>query len=185
MVFAKLFRRNPLDRPAASLYAEIVARARTPVFYEAAAVPDTVDGRFEMISLHAFLVMRRLKAGGETAQKLSQALFDEMFADMDQSLREIGVGDLSVGKHIKKMAKAFYGRVAAYESALDGAGETLEAALRRDHYGTVEAVPDAAVGLLADYVRGADRHLAAAPLAELMQGKVQFGPVPAGEKPQE
>jgi len=173
---SKFFRRNPMERPATDLYAEIVRQSREPVFYEAAAVPDTVDGRFEMISLHAFLVMRHLKGGGEDAQKLSQSLFDEMFADMDQSLREIGIGDLSVGKHIKKMAKAFYGRVAAYEMALDGDGtESLVEALVRNHYGTVEGVPDEAAIALAQYVREADQRLTEDGVSMLMAGQVNFG----------
>ncbi|WP_339715323.1 ubiquinol-cytochrome C chaperone family protein [uncultured Sneathiella sp.] len=175
MVFANLFRRNPQEAAATALYVEIVRQSRLPAFYMVAAVPDTVDGRFEMISLHAFLVMRHLKGRGEAAQKLSQTLFDQMFADMDQSLREIGIGDLSIGKHIKKMAKAFYGRVAAYEAALDGGGESLEDALKRDHYGSVEEVPADAVRRLADYVRAADARLAAAGLDPLMAGKVDFG----------
>ncbi|MAZ01575.1 MAG: hypothetical protein CMN56_00380 [Sneathiella sp.] len=174
VVFAKLFRRNPQEAAATALYAEIVRQSREPAFYEAAAVPDTVDGRFEMISLHAFLVMRHLKGQGDAAQKLSQTLFDQMFADMDQSLREIGIGDLSIGKHIKKMAKAFYGRVAAYEAALGGGGESLETALERDHYGSVENVPAEAVKRLADYVRAADARLAAAGLDPLMAGKADF-----------
>lgn len=176
MGLANFFRRNPLEGPAADLYAEIVRQSRIPAFYEVAAVPDTVDGRFEMISLHAFLIMRQLKGEGKQAQKLSQALFDEMFADMDQSLREIGIGDLSVGKHIKKMAKAFYGRVAAYDSALDGEGaETLEEALLRNHYGTVEDVPAEAVAALADYMRAADMRLKGQGVDALMQGRADFG----------
>nr|WP_281351291.1 ubiquinol-cytochrome C chaperone family protein [Sneathiella litorea] len=166
-----------MERPAAELYAEIVRQSRNPAFYEAAAVPDTVDGRFEMVSLHAFLIMRQLKEGGERAQKLSQTLFDEMFADMDQSLREIGIGDLSVGKHIKKMAKAFYGRVAAYDAALNGEEtESLQEALKRNHYGTVEDVPEEAVAILARYVEEADKRLAGQGIDNLMAGKADFGP---------
>jgi len=177
---ANFFRRNPMERPAADLYAEIVRQSRNPAFYTAAAVPDTVDGRFEMISLHAFLIMRQLRGKGKRAQKLSQTLFDEMFADMDQSLREIGIGDLSIGKHIKKMAKAFYGRVAAYDSALDGEGEeTLEESLRRNHYGTVDEVPAEAVAKLARYVRAADQHLSGQDLEALMKGSADFGPFQA------
>ncbi|MEX1034889.1 MAG: ubiquinol-cytochrome C chaperone family protein [Sneathiella sp.] len=181
MVFAKFFRRNPQEAAAEALYAEIVRQSRLPVFYERAAVPDTVDGRFEMILLHAFLVMRHLKGRGDAAQRLSQRLFDQMFADMDQSLREIGIGDLSIGKHIKKMAKAFYGRVAAYEAALDGGAESLETALERDHYGSLEEVPAEAVRLLADYVRAADARLADAGLDPLLAGGVDFGDFSTGE----
>lgn len=181
MVFGNIFRRDPFEAAAADLYRAIVVQAREPVFYERAAVPDTIDGRFEMISLHAFLVMRQLKGKDAAvkrkdgaAQKLSQAVFDCMFDDMDRSLREIGVGDLSVGKRIKQMAKAFYGRVVAYETALDGGEETLEMALLRNHYGTVDAVPEAAVAGLAHYVRTTDRQLAAGGVEALIAGKACF-----------
>lgn len=164
MVFRKLFGRDPIGDRAVSLYAAIVEQSRQPAFYLEGAVPDTVDGRFEMISLHAFLIMRHLKGRGDKAQDLSQAVFDQMFSDMDQSLREIGVGDLSVGKRVKEMAKVFYGRIVAYEAALDGGEETLEEALRRDLFGTVEDVPETSISGLADYVRRADRSLADIPL---------------------
>ncbi len=160
MVFKKLFGRDPVLDRAADLYSAIVEQSRQPAFYLEGAVPDTVDGRFEMISLHSFLVMRHLKGKGEGAQDLSQAVFDRMFSDMDQSLREIGVGDLSVGKRVKEMAKVFYGRIVAYEAALDGGEESLEDALRRDLYGTIENTPEEAVSKLADYVRRADQSLA-------------------------
>ena len=180
MGIADFFRRNPMARPAADLYADIVRQSREPAFYEIAAVPDTVDGRFEMISLHAFLILRQLKGEDKRVKKLSQTLFDEMFADMDQSLREIGIGDLSIGKHIKKMAQAFYGRIAAYESALDGkAEETLEEALLRNHYGTVEEVPAEAVATLAAYVRVVDQRLKAQGIDALMKGNADFGGFPA------
>ena len=97
---------------ARRLYAAIVAAARHPVPYASWGVPDSLDGRFDMISLHMFLALERLK--GE-AEAFSQNLVNEFFADMDRSLREIGVGDVSVGKKVRKMAEVFYGRVGAYE----------------------------------------------------------------------
>ena len=175
MIFGNLFRRNSVELAAGDLYAAIVKQARQPVFYQVAAVPDTIDGRYEMISLHAFLVMRHLKGKGEAEKKLSQKLFDHMFADMDQSLREIGVGDLSVGKRIKQMAKVFYGRVVAYELALDGGEETLEEALRRNHYGTFEDVTTEAVARMAAYVRSSDALLAKQNAEDFMLGKADFG----------
>jgi cytochrome b pre-mRNA-processing protein 3 len=175
VIFKTLFRRDPMELAAGDLYSAIVHQARQPVFYESAAVPDTVDGRFEMISLHAFLVMRHLKGHGEQEKKLSQKVFDHMFADMDQSLREIGVGDLSVGKRIKEMAKVFYGRVVSYELALDGSGETLEDALRRNHYGTFEEVTDEVIGRMADYVRATDVLLDQQGPEEFLRGNVVFG----------
>lgn len=175
MVFGKLFRRDPLEQAASDLYSEIVKQARQPAFYTIAAVPDTIDGRYEMISLHAFLVMRHLKGKGPAEKKLSQKVFDHMFADMDQSLREIGIGDLSVGKRIKQMAKVFYGRVVAYELALDGGEETLEEALRRNHYGTFEDVTTEAVARMAAYIRSSDALLATQSAEGFMSGKANFG----------
>ncbi len=107
------------DDTAYHLYGAVVAQARQKPFYTDFGVPDTVDGRFETIILHAFLVFRRLEEFGEAGHQLAQNTFDVMFCDMDQSLREMGVGDLSVPKKIKTMAKAFYGRVAVYSEALD------------------------------------------------------------------
>ena len=175
MVFGNLFRRDPIEQAARDLYAVIVNQARQPAFYQVAAVPDTIDGRYEMISLHAFLVMRHLKGKGAAEKKLSQKVFDHMFADMDQSLREIGVGDLSVGKRIKQMAKVFYGRVVAYELALDDGEETLEEALRRNHYGTFEDVTSEAVTRMAAYVRTSDALLAKQSAEDFMLGKAVFG----------
>ena len=94
-----------------------MAAARHPVAYAEWGVPDTLDGRFDMITLHTFLVLDRLK--GED-RAFRQELVDEFFRDMDRSLREMGVGDLSVGKKVRKMAEVFYGRLAAYDKALAG-----------------------------------------------------------------
>jgi hypothetical protein len=92
-------------------------QARRPWFYRDGGVPDSPEGRFEVIGLHAFFVLRRLRALGEPGQALGQEVFDVMFADLDRSLRELGVGDLSVGKHVKRYARFFYGRVAGLEQA--------------------------------------------------------------------
>lgn len=128
-----------------------------------------------MISLHSFLVMRRLKKDDEDLQLLSQAVFDHMFADMDQSLREIGVGDLGVGKRIKEMAKVFYGRIVAYETALDGGEESLEAALMRNHYGTLEEGPTSrSISLLARYVWENDEFLQIQKTSNFKAGRVEF-----------
>ncbi|MBL4666293.1 MAG: hypothetical protein JKY04_02860 [Sneathiella sp.] len=175
MILKNLFGRGKLLKVADALYTEIVRQARQPVFYLKASVPDTVDGRFEMISLHAFLVMRRLKNEDAEAEKLQQAVFDRMFTDMDHSIREIGVGDLSVGKRIKAMAEVFYGRIIAYETALDGGDESLETALERNHYGTLEKSPDRHIlEQMSDYVRRNDELLKAQPVADLKMGSVQF-----------
>ncbi len=113
MILSRLFKREP--DPAQNLYEAIVAAARQPRFYVEAGVPDTVDGRFDMVVIHMYLVLDRLKSESSEAQR--QALTDTFFKDMDRSLREMGTGDLSVSKKIRKMAEAFYGRIKAYDSA--------------------------------------------------------------------
>ena len=144
------------------------------MFYTRYGVPDTVDGRFELVSLHAFLVLRRLKRRSESASDLSQALFDAMFEDMDLSLREMGAGDMGVGKRVKAMVQAFYGRVASYEAGLSGDGDSMEDALVRNVYGT--ARPDAdAVAAMAAYIRDQDAHLAATERADVESGVFRFG----------
>jgi len=182
MIFGKLFRRFGAD-PAAALYGQLVVQARQPAFYTVCAVPDTVQGRFEMIALHAFLIMRRLKTGG-AAGSLAQDLFDLMFADMDRNLRELGTGDLAVGKRIKKLAKAFYGRIAAYEDGLAKADRgRLEEALARNVYEDASrlegGVSAAGVAALADYLRQADAYLATQSFSDLEAGKIRFAPPPA------
>ena len=139
-------------------------------------MPDTVDGRFELIALHAFLVFERLKRD-RSERGFAQSLFDLMFADFDRALREMGTGDLSVGKEVRRMAEAFYGRVAAYEQALAGDEAGLRDALRRNLYGTADpAAP--AVARAASYLRTAAAGLAAFPVSALLQGSVDFGPLP-------
>ena len=120
------------------LYGKIVAQARNILFYEAYGVPDTVAGRFDLITLHAYVVMRRLKEFGEVGAETSQNLFDVMFTDMDRNMREMGVGDLGVGRKVKKLAISFYGRVKAYDEGIEQGDDTLIAALRRNIYGDVE-----------------------------------------------
>ena len=118
--------KKAMQEAAAALYRSVVEKARFPRFYSGAGVPDTLDGRFELIALHAFMVLRRLQGrSGTNRQSLAQALFDTMFADMDRSLREMGAGDLGVGRRVKFMASSFLGRVKAYEGGLDNGDEAL------------------------------------------------------------
>lgn len=173
MIFS-LFRRPRDDEHTRATYAAIVAQARRPAFYADFGVPDTLEGRYEMLMLHAFLYLHRLKSEPEAAREQGQEVFDTMFLDMDRSLREMGVGDLSVPKKIKKMASAFYGRTAAYDAALAEDGEGLAAALGRNIFG--EETRD--TGALTRYVRAAVDHLAGRSGAELASGVPSF-PDPA------
>ncbi len=129
-----LFRRKSETPSVERVYAEIVAAARRPALYAVGGVPDTVMGRFESLVLHMSLALRRLKELPPPADSLSQELVDRFFADLDSALREIGVGDVSVPKKVKKLGQAFYGRLAAYDAALadDAGAEELEAALARN-----------------------------------------------------
>lgn len=172
-LLGKLFRRDPLAGPAAALYGCIVNHARRPEFYGPGGVPDTLDGRFELISLHAFLLMHRLKREGEAGAALAQAVFDAMFADMDASLREMGAGDLGVPHRVKRMASGFFGRLAAYEAGLAGSETELTDAVRRNLYGTVTPDP-AALAALAAYLRRAVACLAGQQPAAILAGEVAF-----------
>jgi cytochrome b pre-mRNA-processing protein 3 len=154
----RLFRRSPRDDSIAALYGAIVAQAREPAFYEAYGVPDTVSGRLEMIMLHLILVVGRLAAEPKAARQIGQALFDHFCHDMDDNLREMGVGDLAVPRQMRRVGEAFYGRKAAYEAAFAAPdAQALTEALARNVYAQPAATPGAA--LLADYVRAVRRQL--------------------------
>jgi cytochrome b pre-mRNA-processing protein 3 len=173
MFFRRFFSNPPEAQAAREVYSAIVAKARQPYFYAELRVPDTVDGRFDMVTLHAILVMIRLAQGGPQASVLSQKLVDGFFADMDRSLREMGVGDLSIGKKVRKMAEAFYGRARAYGDALErGDDEALERALARNIY-VGDGSPDK-IRRLARYVAEASRALAAQNEADIVAGRLYF-----------
>jgi cytochrome b pre-mRNA-processing protein 3 len=131
--FFGLGRRGRHERTGFRLYAAAVAAAREEHLYRSLGVADTLDGRFDMVCLHAFLLVRRLQREAEPGPALAQAVFDAMFSDMDVNLREMGVGDLSVGRRVRAMWEAFNGRALAYDAALAaGDAAALEAALVRN-----------------------------------------------------
>jgi cytochrome b pre-mRNA-processing protein 3 len=176
-MISRLFRRTPRNAIIASLYGMIVAQARMPTFYQIYGVPDTIDGRFEMVLLHAVLVLRHLEQGGPPGRDLGQALFDWFCRDMDDSMREMGVGDLAVPRRMRRIGEAFYGRQAAYRAALAApnvAGDDpLASALERNVFAGAAAGDGAR--RLASYVRAAVTRLAAQD--GFGRGKVIF-PVP-------
>lgn len=175
-MFASLFQRRTQRATALAAYGRIVERARDPSFYLDWGVPDTLDGRFELLALHAFLVLNRLKREA-AASAFAQELFDTMFADLDGALREMGAGDLGVGRRVKAMAQGFYGRIAAYEGGL-GNEPALLAGLRRNLFGTA-APSDEQLALAAAYTRRQVVALAAQPVAALTAGLVAFAPMEA------
>lgn len=156
-----------------ALYRTCIAAMRRPAFYEAGGVPDTMEGRFDLLLLHVWLVMRHLPSV-TAPDSLRQQLFDLMFADMDRNLREMGIGDMGIPKRMKPMLGGFYGRTRHYEEALavtDDANAKLAAALARNVYFVPEATAQAHI--LASYVRQADAAIAAT-RADLLQGRVTF-----------
>ncbi|MFL6832146.1 MAG: ubiquinol-cytochrome C chaperone family protein [Xanthobacteraceae bacterium] len=156
----KLFGRSPWDDTIARLYGTIVAQARAPAFYQIYGVPDTVGGRLEMIMLHTVLLLRRLEGEPPPIRALGQGLFDRFCRDMDDSMRELGVGDLAVPGNMRRIGEAFYGRQAAYREALAAADdERLAAALQRNVFAGASKHQPASE--LAVYVREAARRLAA------------------------
>lgn len=169
------FTRKPHERAGFELYSAAVGAARRPGFFAGLGVPDTLDGRFDLVSLHVALLIRRLRRDAEAdGPKLAQAVFDAMFADMDVNLREMGVGDLVVGKRVKRMWEAFHGRAAAYEAAID-AGDlaALEAALARNIW-RGEAMPEGAAARLAAYAQAIAARLEPQAVADFTRGRARF-----------
>ncbi len=120
--------RSANARKAKELYGAVVAAARQPQFYRDYGVPDTLNGRYEMIVLVLFQFLERLRAEGKAAEELSRLTLESFFTDMDDCMREIGVGDLAVPKKVKKAAAGFYERAKAYRQALDANDEVAMAA---------------------------------------------------------
>lgn len=156
-MIAGLFRRdNARRRAVEGLHTAISAAARQPGLYTRLAVPDTVEGRFEALCLHVILVLRRLNRLPAPAADVAQDLVNSVFTQLDASLRELGVGDMGVGKRMKKLGAAFYGRATGYDAALDsGDAAALAVVLARNVLG---GEGDAAG--LAAYVLAADAALA-------------------------
>lgn len=171
MVFG-LFRKreNPAVR---EIYAAIVAQARRPHFYARLRVPDTVDGRYELIMLHAILLFYRLRREGEEASAFGQAVFDRFFQDMDRSLREMGISDTRVPKKITKMAEMFYGRASVYAEALDGGDrDALVLAVDRNFF--TEASDPVAASAIAAYMNECVAVQKGLPVAAISRGEIRW-----------
>ena len=175
MLLDRLFRPRPTKAVGQALYQRVVDQSRTPALYADLGAPDTVEGRFELYTLHVVLMIERLREGGEQAAETSQALFDTYVKSLDHALREMGVGDLSVGKKMRKLGEALFGRAKSYETAFHAlpATELLEALLIR----TIFAEADAAgAPRLAAYVVAQRGHLATQELDRLLAGEVDWRP---------
>lgn len=170
------FRRQPHERAGFSLYNAAVKAARNPRFFAGLGVPDTLDGRFDLVALFTALVIERLRTAPDPGPALAQAVFDAMFSDMDANLREMGVGDLSVGRHVRSMWEALQGRSIAYTAAIDaGDAPALEAAIVRNVWRGAIA-PEGAATSLARLVRAQAVCLDGQTLRALGTGEAQFLP---------
>lgn len=178
MVFDWIKVRTARKKAAMEIYQACVAQSRDTAFYEALGVTDDINGRFDLISLHTILVIGRLDQFGNKGRKLAQTVFDTMFVTMDFTLREMGVGDLGVPKHMQKMMKAFNGRIHAYYAALkDKNMPALELALTRNVYRAEgEAIP-AGVPAMAMYVMDCHQTLMTQDFESFMDGNAFFPPV--------
>ncbi len=174
MPFRHFFERRRRERAASDLYLKLVTQAREPAFYASFGVPDTLEARFDMIVLHAWLLLRRLgTVKSETAKALSQATFNLMFADMDRNLREMGVTDLRVGKRVQRMAEAFYGRASAYDKGLEDGGDALSSALTRNLYQGESVAGDHLDAMMA-YIDKQVAHLGGLADQSLLDGNISF-----------
>lgn len=173
MLLDRLFRPRPAQAMGRALYQSVVDQSRTPALYADLGVPDTVEGRFELYTLHIVLMIERLRGQGEQAAETSQALFDTYVKSLDHALREMGVGDLSVGKKMRKLGEALFGRARSYEAAFHAlpATELLEALLIRTLFADADAT---GASRLAAYVLEQRAALAAQSLDRLLAAEVQW-----------
>ncbi|MBY5764025.1 ubiquinol-cytochrome C chaperone [Rhizobium leguminosarum] len=157
-------------------YAALAAAARMPELYERLNVPDTVMGRFEMLSIVMILFFRRTRASATSGQEIAQEIVDAFFQDIDYSIRELGIGDNSVPKRMKKLAGMFYGRLEAYSKAMDtGDAEALALALQRNIY--PETATPADMSGLGGWMMAAESHLSAVAEEVIATGSATLPPV--------
>ncbi len=168
-------RKNPLVEFASAVYRRTAGDARDPVLFEACGIPDTLDGRFDALALHAALMIDRLRREPD-GEALAQEFFDAMFRHLDLTLREIGVQDLGVGRRIKVMAEGLQGRALAYRAALASGPAPLAEVLRRNAYGGRPPVDEQPVARLEAHVRAHAALLAETPRNRLDSQK--NGPSP-------
>jgi cytochrome b pre-mRNA-processing protein 3 len=167
-----------MRRKAGEIYGAIVAQARRPAFYAELGVPDTPSGRYEMVVLHLFLILERLRSGEEAIIPLPRLLVEAFISDMDASLRELGTGDLAVPRKVRRAATGLYERSMAYKAALESAdNDALVSELAEHAYGAADTTRQA--GVLARYIRATAASLAAAAPARIAEGHIGFLPVPA------
>ncbi len=172
-MFGRSRRDDTVKKAAFRLYEAVIRQSRAPAFHSRLGVPDTIDGRFDMLVLHTFLVLEALKRQGETAAPLATEFVTAVFAGFEDALREMGVSDFGMTRRIKNMANAFYGRMEAYGEAVDDPALLEHAVLRNVYRADDARAADAAV--IARYAHAAFARLNAGTLAE---GIADFGPTP-------
>jgi len=173
MVFGLFGKKNNNKAIIDRQYGLLTAAARQPTFYQHMDVPDTVLGRFEMLTIVLILYFRRTASSTRSGQEIAQEIIDAYFQDIDHSMRELGVGDLGVPKRVKKFAGMYYGRLAAYAAALDaGDSQALMAALQRNIHPEEAAAADMAA--LAAYMMKAEEGLKAVSEETIASGEVQL-----------
>ncbi len=162
-------------KTAMSLHAAVVTAARQPVLYAKGGIPDTPEGRLESIALHAFLLFRRM-SGRTGWDGVGGALSDEIVADLDRSLREMGVGDMSIGKKVKKLARTFFGRFDAFWGAVNGAdgADDIQGALRKSVYLDADNIDQARLDAMVSYFDGQSVHLFNVSESDVLGGRVKF-----------
>lgn len=175
MLFTWFKQRAARRHNAQELYQLAMEQSRRPVFYTGWGIADTMDGRFDLISLHVILMTLRLSALDGEGRKMSQDLFDAMFRRISIDLREVGVGDVGMSKRMQKMMKAFNGRAHAYALALAEDGDAaLELAIVRNLFRSEgEAIPPA-TPKVAGYIRECHAMLESLPLDVFKSAGVQF-----------
>jgi cytochrome b pre-mRNA-processing protein 3 len=173
MLLDRLFRPRPALNAGRALYAGAVEQSRAPALYADLGAPDTVEGRFEIYSLHVVLLLDRLRGEGEAAAEVSQTLFDTYVKSLDHALREMGVGDLSVGRKMRKLGEAFYGRGKSYEAAFAALPDQglLQALVTRTVYAEADAAP---APRLVAYVLDQRAALSAQPADRLLAGEASW-----------
>ncbi len=178
-----LTNRSRRKRSAQQVYGSIVTQARAPGFYRSAGVPDTLEGRFELLVVHVSLVLLRLERSGEAARALRRAIVEAFVETMDDAMRALGVGDLAVGRKVRALSEALQGRYKAYATALaaDDEEALIEALLRNMFSGRKVHRPQAQA--IAGYMRRARDRLAGLDEGALHEGRLEFPPAPEGDAP--
>jgi len=174
-MLAGLFKPRPSKMRGAALYQAVVAQARRPEFYGESAIPDRVETRFELYTLHLSLVVLRLKNQGPEAQEISQDMFDAYLKGLDDALREFGVGDLSMAKKMRRIGAQAFERLRIYESALQP--EAPENALIDAITASFGELSQAIAARLGGYMRASEAQLARQTLSEILSAHLDWPPV--------